>query len=466
MSKQYKNIYTILEKVKKGEIKSYYNTADGGLFGKMNFYKKPDLIKQSLHYLDEDRLSTIMTTNLQDTAAFTEIYSRFAKSSKFKSSSKSDFATFMNEVRIIYQKHFPKHLLYDIYKMYYNKIERLDFEDRTDKNQSKFKFLEISNNPVGKVMSENSQLKSAVFSRSVVNYFLSQLAIAKICNLPNADQALKSLNGKGDEFDEADSKKAIDDIFNDKSSKDDLNDIINQAQSLCNKLDSAMTDEQQDQMFEQCDKVSSEAGKLNSEFITNAAAKITKIKMSMSGLKEKIKKLMDKSKSYFSAKEETIYEDLFNADSIAGLEEFELLHPSLRKVMAEDIMIKETKKIGKIDIYVDVSGSMNSSCGIKIDDQEITKLDFCKSFLFQMKQLDVLNDVFLFNDKVKESKSDPITIAMINESGGTNIDKAIESINKKGANAIIIKEYVEKDQVVVFDGNKIQKVNQEGVVIQ
>ena len=41
-TKSYKNVYTILEKVKKGEIKSYYKD-DEGLFGKINFYKEDNI---------------------------------------------------------------------------------------------------------------------------------------------------------------------------------------------------------------------------------------------------------------------------------------------------------------------------------------------------------------------------------------------------------------------------------------
>ncbi len=46
--RQYKNAYTILEKVKKGEIDSYYRNEDS-LFSKINFYKKPDLINPLLY---------------------------------------------------------------------------------------------------------------------------------------------------------------------------------------------------------------------------------------------------------------------------------------------------------------------------------------------------------------------------------------------------------------------------------
>ena len=62
-SKQYKNVYTILEKVKKGEIQSqsYYKDKDG-LFGRLNFYKKSDLVKPYIHYIDEGKICLLYTS--------------------------------------------------------------------------------------------------------------------------------------------------------------------------------------------------------------------------------------------------------------------------------------------------------------------------------------------------------------------------------------------------------------------
>ena len=45
--KQYKNVYTILEKVKKGEIKSYYNDDEDGLFGRLTSIKKLILLSHT-----------------------------------------------------------------------------------------------------------------------------------------------------------------------------------------------------------------------------------------------------------------------------------------------------------------------------------------------------------------------------------------------------------------------------------
>ena len=216
----------------------------------------------------------------------------------------------------------------------------------------------------------------------------------------------------------------------------------------------------------------------------------------MGSLKEKIKKLLDKSKSYFSANEKTEYEDLFNSDNMAGLEDYELLHPKLRKIFIEDLQVKTTKKVGKIDIYIDISGSMDSGCGVENNKgNSISKLDFCKSFAAKLKSMDMLNDVYLFNDRVRKSKNDILSISMLSTSGGTNIDKAVDSVETNGVNALIItdaedhcskysdkaffigvkgarfnhfspdviKQYSEKDQVVVFEGDNILKVNDRGI---
>ena len=82
--RKYKNVYTILEKVKKGEIKSYYKESDGGLFGRLNFYKKPDLIKPHLHYLDQSRLDYIMNAYMMDGQNINEVYNKFNKTVEFK----------------------------------------------------------------------------------------------------------------------------------------------------------------------------------------------------------------------------------------------------------------------------------------------------------------------------------------------------------------------------------------------
>ena len=500
MAKQYKNVYTILEKVKKGEIDTYYKK--DSLFDKINFYKKPDLIKPHLHYLDENRLEHIMDVHVRDPRNIQESFGAFAKSAeyakKIPDGKKPDVDAFYKKFRENYDK-FPKHLMKDIFKMYYHKMDNLDFEERTDKNQTKFKFLERSNNPVAKIMTEGSNLKSAIFARNLMTYFLTRMTVLDYVD-PDASNDMKNgLNGQGDS-DAAD--QAMQDAMDSVQGKNMMDKAMQEATNLCKEMDQAMDQDLQEQMFDNVNKSerdggNQDAGKLSPQYIRTVSQELEKIKLSMGSLKEKIKKLLDKSVSYFSARKETVYEDLFNSDNISGLDEFEFLHPKLRKIFTEDILVKDTRSIGKIDVYIDISGSMSDSCGISGQHGRISKLDFCKALVVKLEKMDMLNDVYIFNNSVKKFKKDPISIAMLDTSGGTSIDAAVRTVEKNGVNALvitdaedschsysdkaffigvkgarfnyfsedIIKEYSRRGQVVVFDGETVNKVNEKGYII-
>jgi hypothetical protein len=500
MSKQYKNVYTILEKVKKGEIQSHYKN-EGGLFGKINFYKKPDLIKPHMHWLDEERIDSIMDYYFSDHKNIEDSYNKFAKSTgfaKMADDKKPDFGSFVKKVKENYRK-FPKHIQKDIFKMFYHRMENLDFEERNDTNHGKFRFLEKANNPVAKIMSEGSNLKSAIFARNIMGAYMTRLTTMDYLDADASEKIKNGMNGQS-EFDSDGFDDAMKDMMDSQQGKSAMDDAIKKATDLCNQMDNVMDQEVQERMFDQVNEAAgSQAGQLSPDYIKHVAQSLENISLSMGSLKEKLKKLLDKSASYFSSKKKVIHEDLFNSDNISGLEEFEFLHPKLRKLFAEDIMVKDTKSVGKIDVYIDISGSMSDSCGVtNKDGNRISRLDFCKSMVAKLAEMDMLNDVYVFNNNVKKYKKDPISIAILDTSGGTTINKAVESIKNNGVNAIVltdaedscniysekaffiglqgarfshfrnetISEYSKNDQVIIFDGSTIKKVDENGNVMK
>jgi hypothetical protein len=493
--KQYKNVYTILEKVKKGEIQSYYNDDDDGLFGKINFYKKSDLIKPYLHYIDERRVDTIVDAYVNNPEHITDAYRKLSASSKIDNDQKPDFDSFIGKVKENYKK-FPKHMSKDIHKLFYHKMEKLEFEDRTDSNYTKFKLLEKANNPVAKIMAEGSNLKSTIFARNIMAYFALRSAMMEYIDPQANEDFMNAMNGEGDS-DAAD--KAMDKMFNDRGSKNMFDQAIKDATDTCKDMDQAIDKDTQEKMFENVNKDGGrQAGNLSPDYIRKVVQELSKLNLSMGSLKDKIKKLMDKSVSYFSAKKETIYEDLFNSDNLAGLSDYIELHPKLRKIFVEDVLVKDEKSIGKIDIYIDISGSMSDDCGVKdANGGRINKLDFCKAFTVKLGEMGLLNDVYLFNNHVTKFKNDPISLAMLDTSGGTTTDNAVRSIDRVGANALVItdaedrchiysdkaffigvkganfrhfnneviKQYSQSGQVVVFDGSRIYNVSEKGDMI-
>jgi hypothetical protein len=280
-----------------------------------------------------------------------------------------------------------------------------------------------------------------------------------------------------------------------------MEDAIKQATELCKDMDDAIDEDVQEQMFENASKQGedSTAGKLSPNYIKEVTARLQNIKLSMGSLKEKLKKILDKSVSYFSSRQQTVFEDLFNSDNVAGLEDYELLHPKLRKIFVEDLQVKDTKKIGKIDVYIDISGSMDSGCGVNNNEgYDISRLDFCKSMVAKLSEMDMLNEVYVFNNHVKKYKKDPVSISMLDTSGGTTINAAVRSIERNGVNALVltdaedgcdiysekaffiglngarfnhfststIEAYSNKEQVIIFDGKTIKKVDEKGYVIK
>jgi len=502
--KQYKNVYTILEKVKKGEIQSqsYYKDRDG-LFGKINFYQKSDLVKPYIHYIDEGKIDSLVDKELQNVKSIQEHFGRFKATSAFgrlPEDQKPDINKFHEKLKENYTK-IPKSLKYDIHKLYYHKMDKLEFSERDDKNATRFKFLEKANNPVGKIMTEGSNLKSAVFTKNMMLYYLMQLTQMEYVDAEAQKQMMNGLNGSDDsQFNQDDIDDAMKQHMESQPSKNMLDKLMQDAQDTCKMMDEHIDQDIQEKMFEQANKDCGDtAGKLSPDYMRQIVAKLESVKLSMGSLKEKIKQLLDKSASYFSSRKIIKYEDLFNAQDVSGLEDYELLHPRLRKIFAEDIQIKDTKSVGKVDVYVDVSGSMSSGCGVKnAQGSQISKIDFAKSMIAKLKEMDMLNDVYLFNTRVKKYRNDMMSIAMIDCDGGTTINEAVRSIVNNDINALVItdaedscsiysdkaffigvegsrfnsfsshviQQYSNKNQVVVFDGHKIQKVDMYGVAMR
>jgi hypothetical protein len=502
MAQKYRNVYTILEKVKKGEIDSHYKN-EGGLFGKIDFYKKPDLIKPHMHWLDEHRIDNIMNAYFNEQQNIQDAYKKFSSSVDFKSKipdgQKPDMSTFAGKVKENYRK-FPKHIVKDIFKMYYHKMDKLTFEERTDVNYTKYKFLEKANNPVAKIMSQGSNLKSSIFARNILGHYITRLTTMDYIDPNSSDKIKQSICGGGD-FDNDGVDEAIKNMMESTQGKNGLEKAMQDATDLCKQMDDSMDGDIQEKMFENATEPGQDntAGQLSADYIKHIAQKLSRISLSMGSLKEKIKKLLDKSVSYFSARQEVEYEDLLNSDNIAGLEDYVLLHPKLRKIFVEDVQVKNTKSVGKIDLYIDISGSMSSGCGVKdADGNDISRIDFCKSFAAKLVELDMLNNIYLFDNKVKKYKTDLISISMLDCGGGTTINNAVRSVESNGVNALIltdaedgcniysekaffiglkganfhhfseetIAQYSNRDQVVIFDGSTIKRVNDKGYVLK
>lgn len=242
-----------------------------------------------------------------------------------------------------------------------------------------------------------------------------------------------------------------------------------------------------------------ELSKTDHDHLETIWDELKKIKLNFSKVKHTIKKLLDKSNNYFSERDEPIFVPLFDAESLHGLQDYELLHATLRKVFFDDIHIKETHKAGKIDVYWDISSSMNLPSGL-LDDNEaiISKATFAKAILLKLKESNMINDLYIFNDKVSKKNNSLFEILSTSSWGSTDINAVIRNVKKNNNNSLIItdaeddcnqyddrvfflgvygadysdfkeevrRKYAEKSQWCIFDGKVIYDVNVDGLPVK
>lgn len=564
--KQYSNVYTILDKARKGEL-DFDDESSPSLFKTYVPYKRPDIIRPRVHYLDEQVINRYVNNHILSSAYLTKITQR-AKAMGYD----IDASKAQSQINELLVK-FPKGVKNDIFNLFNKDIQNIDFEERGENNKMRYKFIEKANQPVHKIMTIDSNIKSLIFTQHVMEYFITSMYLAKLKEpekmeqmqqqmqqeVQNACQGGSGKSGgqqqqqkpsdKGPEQDQQsqnqgndpgqdqqqsqgqdqqpgddqsqgqpqDSQNQQSDTggnqsgkTNNKSQNDltseqldkmlqnmlnkndkELDKLMEQANQVCNKLDETYSGEEKAEMWQEAQGGNLSAQALNPDEIDRIAAQYRDMRMSMNAVTQFIKKIMDNSTNYFSGKEEVTFESMMETGHLDGMEDMYMIHPKLRKFMVEDIMVKDVKKLGKINIYIDVSGSMSATCGVRRQDgSSLSRIDFAKSFALKMLDMDMLNKVFTFNDTVRQRKTDISNILKISCSGGTNTENVIRHIVEIDENAIIITDgtdYVAsytpkayfigtqgatfggyahldkyKEQMCVFDGSRIQRIDING----
>ena len=517
MAKNYKNVYTIMEKVKKGELEQTGSSRFTSIF---DTYKRPDLISPHLHYLDVSNLSSFIKPYFNQYAhRYTNHYQTGSSTAKFEETQQK--LAQMHPGRKVYDPNvvydtynkIPRSLKNDIFNMYNKPIDKIEFEGRTDNNKLRYKLLEMANDASLKIITESSNLKSAYLTKTMLTYLVHVMlklkdndpeAYDEMCNQLDdsnkSDKSDKSENGDKDNDggDQAQAgtgsgsggkqtrqQKAIDKAL--ESSKSKLEEQLASAAEELSELSEHITDQELESQFEQ----GSGAG-LSKDQIQHAINTLKKIQINEDALKNNIKVILDKSKNYFSGQERVIYESLLESGNFDGLEDYIMLHPKLRQLFPEDITTKSVERKGKINLYVDISGSMSENVGIS----GLSKLDFAKAVLLVMKKNKMLNKVYVFNSEVQEYSDSDFSVALLDTYGGTSLNAVVEHVKKHQQNSLVLTDaedrcyrYSEKvywlgvkgtrfsffnkevldqyynNQMCVFDGKKILSVDRSGNTI-
>lgn len=443
---------TIFEKAKRGEITnngysrggySSYYSGFTSRFSQLSFYKKPDIIKPYLHYSDAHIVQRsvqkyIESRDFKMSKASSNILKAFNSEKKKKGVEQMSMDTYQNEIRKIYDK-FPSSLLNDMHNQFYADNYSLKYEDRTQRNKRRFNILDRINDPVSKIITNGSQLKSMIYTRYMTQYFLTMMLEIKANNPDDFNEMMKNLansgaDGSGKDKDPSFDKSTeniLDKYLSDKNdSKSKLDEFKQAAKDDIDNLQQTMSNEEIDEIWGNDAGVQSLPIELKSMF-----DEISDYNFNMDALKQPLKKIIEKAASKFKSEKEYFYDSFIDDPMVSELIDHAYLHPKLRKLFIEDLQIKDFRTFGKIDVYVDVSGSMGSGCGFG----NLSRIRFSQVLLYKLIKMDAVDKIFLFNNSVREIKTDVKAVMKIGYSGGTSFNNVAKHIkNRDAANVLMI----------------------------
>ena len=483
-----------------------------------SFYKKPDIINPTLHWVDEDRIKVNIKKSIDDGVSISAILNIIANTpmddlvlrKKILSILCGNTGNLITKIHKEYGK-IPEHIKNDIFKMYYHSTVKLDYAERVDSNKADYEYIDAAMNPVAKVMTEANNLKSLIFTKDIMIYFAILKALEDILENSNnsnndSDDDQDDENNKDDKNNSGDGGAKAGQKFNlaNDFEKNVLENVIQQTKKVCANLDNVISKEMQDLLYQGTLPIENlSISNISSDVLKEIEKSLSNLEMNTKSLKEKLNKLLDRSTSNFSSKKKTEFKDIFSAEDFSMLDEYEMLHPKLRKIMMEDIMIPEHKYMGKLDVYVDVSGSMGSHSGVTLngktakDRKNVSKCDLAKMIVYSLYKMGILNNFYAFENDVRQLDASPIAIASLTPRGGTSLNIVVKNIEKEKQNAIIItdaedsctiystnafflgvkgsnfhyfsdtalKQYSQKSQIIVYDGDQIFDVNESGDLI-
>lgn len=385
--------------------------------------KKPEIVEPYLndidsHFLNADVMSSFNKTN-KDGAEGHEKFKRIMK----------------------------KHFVNDIFGLFYNDKEELKLDKRTEWNEFRYKLLEKVNKSGIKILSRKSTFASTLFTQEIAKYFYE---LYKNLTPEQMEEMDKQMGGgpgqdgeEGDEEGEGKPRSGSSGVGKGTSNRavEEFEKILNSAESE-KALEQAIKNvEKKVEMMEQAGVEVNETnaremvGKV--DVLEKHKSEIAQLNVSKEGILKAVKKIMDKSTSYFSARYKVDEHDLFDAEDLNNVEGLELLHPVFRKGRINDIVAHEKRYFGKYTLYVDNSGSMGSSAGLQ-GHSGVSCMLLAKAIAMRMKRMDLLNELYEFQGTVTKVENTELAILDMAARGGTSIDAVANSVKKTEANSICL----------------------------
>jgi hypothetical protein len=457
-----------------------------------------EMIQPAMAEGDCRRLIQLIDQYIQTRDNLRPYYGRIASSKEYRNKinpKKITLNRFHSEVKRCWEE-LPKGFVKDLYTLYYYAASDLTVPNKSLTLHPSYRLLVQSNKPLLKILTEGSYLKSTMLVRSIILFYLIQLAKLNLLynDIENRTDAATAFGeGSGTQQIAEQFIEAVNAEQNSKLKEIMIGDAVKDAA----RVDRAMDQEMQLRLSA---SLSKEAGKTHRRDLMNLmVGKLMRIDLSLQELGDWIDLLLQKCSGYFESKIEKRYVHLLDASDLDNLDgKLHLLHPKLRNIFWDDLQVPIRTKKGKVNLYIDISGSMDATALKSLDGCKISSLDFAKALAVEMSKKRLLDEVYLFNSEIFSYQYDPESLAKIIAIGGTEISKVVSHIKGKQKNAVVITDacdrcglyseqayfigvkgasfrgfskeamskYADRRQAVIFDGRDIWDVGARGETIK
>lgn len=173
------------------------------------------------------------------------------------------------------------------------------------------------------------------------------------------------------------------------------------------------------------------------EKIDKLKDRLNSVSINKSSIQKVMEKILNESMNYFSTKFKRVEESLFDCEECEDLFGLEFLHPVFKN--AEIMSVGNESRVykGKIDLYLDCSGSMSYT--ESFEGTPIRMIDLAKGIAMVLYRMGMIENLYFFDNSLyKIDNVNELTILSFSKAGGTNFNKVIDMVNENGNNSVII----------------------------
>ena len=173
------------------------------------------------------------------------------------------------------------------------------------------------------------------------------------------------------------------------------------------------------------------------EQIDELKDRLKSVSISKESIKIVLEKILNESMNYFSAKFKTIEESIFDCEECEDLFNLHLLHPVFRHTELMNVGNESRIYKGKLDLYLDCSGSMSSNA--TFEGESLRMIDLAKGIAMILYRMGMIENLYFFDGSLYEINNvNEISILSFSKSGGTNFNKVVQKIRENGNNSVIV----------------------------